>query len=79
MVCSTSIKEELGAYVKSGGNLGCSNPELMEFGILRGGEKAKSKTINVDFRRTYFGLFRAKECQGSWPWRKQGTWTVADV
>lgn len=48
MVCCTSIMEEFGAYVKTGGSLGCSNPELMEFGILRGGDKAKSRTINLD-------------------------------
>lgn len=34
--------------MKTGGSLGCSNPELMEFGILRGEDKAKSRTINLD-------------------------------
>lgn len=79
VVCCTSIKEELGAYVRTGGSLGCSDPELMELGILRGGDKAKSRTINLDFMTTYFGLFRAKECHGSWHWRKQGLWTMVDV
>lgn len=79
MVCRTSIKEDLGTYVKTGGSLGCSNPALMEFGILRGGDEAKSRTIRLDFRRTYFGQLRAKECHGSWAWRKQRSWTAADV
>jgi len=39
-------------------SLGCSNHEMMEFRILRGGNKAKRKITSLDFRRADFGHFR---------------------
>lgn len=43
--------------VKAGGSFSCSNHGTVEFKILRGGNKAKSRIINLDFRRAHFGLF----------------------
>ena len=57
-VFHTPIKEELVGDAKTGGGLGFHDLELMEFRILRGRNKAKNRTISLDFRRADFGLFR---------------------
>ena len=44
--------------MKTGDSLGCRDHELMEFRILRGGNKAKNRTTSLDFRRTDFGVFK---------------------
>lgn len=36
-------KAELVRDVKAGGSLGCSNHEIVDFRIMRGGEKSKKK------------------------------------
>lgn len=43
---------------KLGGSLGCSCLEVVEFRILIGGIRTKSRTSAVDFRRIDFGLLR---------------------
>ncbi|GAB0179340.1 hypothetical protein GRJ2_000399300 [Grus japonensis] len=63
-------KEGLIGDVKAEGNLGCSDHEIVEFRILRGGSQAKSKITSLDFRRDDFGLFRdllerGQRCEGS--------------
>ena len=40
------------------GSLGCSEPEMVEFRILRGRSKGNSKNATMDFRRADFGLSR---------------------
>jgi len=52
--------------VKVGGRLGCSDHEMVEFRILRGGSRAISRIKILDFRRANFGLF--KELLGGIPW-----------
>ena len=52
--------------VKVGGRLGCSDHEIVQFRILRGGSKAISRIKNLDLRRANFGLF--KELLGGIPW-----------
>jgi len=44
--------------VKVGGNLGCSDHEMVEFGNLHGGNRAISRITTLDFRRANFGLFK---------------------
>jgi len=44
--------------VKVGGRLGCSDHEMVEFRILRGGSRAISRIKTLDFRRANFGLFK---------------------
>jgi len=44
--------------VKVGGSLGCSDHDMVEFRILRGGSRAISKTTTSDFRRSNLGLFK---------------------
>lgn len=51
-------KEELVRDVKVGGRLGCSVHEMVEFRVLRGGNKAKIRTATIDFRRVELGLSR---------------------
>ena len=43
---------------KLGGSLDCSYHEVVEFRILRGGSRTKSRTSAVDFRRINFDLLR---------------------
>lgn len=38
------------------GSHGCSNHEMVEFRLLRGGSKAKSKITSLDFRRADYGF-----------------------
>jgi len=59
-------KEGLVEDVKVGGRLGCSDHEMVEFRILRGGSRAISRIKTLDFRRANFGLF--KEILGGFPW-----------
>jgi len=59
-------KEGLVEDVKVGGRLGCSNHEMAEFRILRGGSRAISRIKTLDFSRANFGLF--KELHGGIPW-----------
>jgi len=49
-------KEGLVEDVKVGGRLGCSDHEVVEFRILRGGSRAISRIKTLDFRRANFGL-----------------------
>lgn len=51
-------KEELVMDVKIKGSLGCSDQEIVEFGILRGGNRAKNRNTAWDFRKADFNLFR---------------------
>jgi len=44
--------------VKAGGNLSCSDHEMVEFRILCGGSRAISRITALDFRGANFGLFR---------------------
>jgi len=44
--------------VKVRGCLGCSDHEIVEFRIPRKGNRVKSRTITLDFRRADFNLFR---------------------
>jgi len=61
-------KEGLVKDVKVGGRLGCSNHEMVEFTILRGGSRVISRIKTLDFRRANFGLF--KELLGRIPWAR---------
>lgn len=40
------------------GRSGCSNREMVVFGILRRMNEANSRITVLDFRKTHFGLFR---------------------
>jgi len=51
-------KEGLVEDVKVGGNLGCSDYELVEFRILNGGSREINSIVTLDFRRADFGLFK---------------------
>ena len=50
----------------TGGSLGCSDHEMVEFKILCGRSKAKSKIAIPDFRRAYSDFF--KDLLGGIPW-----------
>ena len=52
-------KEGLVEDVKVGGGLGCSDHEMVEFRILRGGSRAISRIKTLDHRRANFGLLRS--------------------
>jgi len=52
--------------VKVGGSLGCTDHEMVEFKILRGGSRAISRIKTLDLRRADFALF--KELLGGIPW-----------
>jgi len=54
--------------VKVGGSLSCSNHEMVEFRILRGGSRAVSRIKTLDFRTANFGLF--KDLLGGIPWTR---------
>ena len=51
-------KEGLVEDVKAGGSLGCSDHEMVEFRILRGGSRAISRIKTLDLRRADFGLVK---------------------
>jgi len=59
-------EQELVDHVKAGGSLGCSDHEMVEFRILRGGSRAISRITTLDFRRANFELF--KDLLGEIPW-----------
>ncbi|GAB0210046.1 hypothetical protein GRJ2_003470400 [Grus japonensis] len=59
-------KEGLVGNVKLKGSLGCSDPEIAEFKILRAARRACSKLTTLDFRRADFGLFG--DLLGRIPW-----------
>jgi len=61
-------KEGLVEDVKVGGRLGCSDHEMVESRILRGGSRAISRIKTLDLRRAKFGLF--KELLGGIPWAR---------
>jgi len=54
--------------VKAGGRLGCSDHEMVNFRILRGGNRAISRIEILDFRRANFGLF--KQLLEGIPWAR---------
>jgi len=51
-------RDSLVKDVKAGGSLGCSDHEMVEFRILRGGSRAVSRITALDFRRANFSLFK---------------------
>jgi len=61
-------KEGLVEDVKVGGRLSCSDHEMVEFRILRGGSRAISSIKTLDFRIVNFGNF--KELLGGIPWAR---------
>lgn len=61
-------KEGLVKEVKAGGSLGCSDHEMVEFEILSGGSKAKSRIATLDFRRANFDLLW--DLLGAIPWAR---------
>jgi len=58
-------KEGLVEDVKVGGRLGCSDHKMVEFRILCGESRAKSRIKTLDLSRANFGLF--KELLGGSP------------
>jgi len=62
-------KEGLAGDVKAGGRLGCSDHEMVEFRILRGGRRAISWNKTLDLRRANFGLFKELS-HGGIPWAR---------
>jgi len=61
-------KEGLVEDVKAAGSLSCSDHEMVEFRIVRGGSRVISRIKTLDFRRPNFGLF--KELLGGIPWAR---------
>jgi len=61
-------KEGLVEDVKTGGRLGCSDHEIVEFRILRGGSRVISRIKTLDLRRDNFALF--KELLGGILWAR---------
>ena len=61
-------KDRLVEDVKVGGSLGCSDHEMLEFSIMCGGSRARSRINTPDFRRVNFGLF--KDLLGGIPWAR---------
>lgn len=51
-------KEGLVGKVKLKGSLGCSEHEMVPFGILRAMRRVHSKPATLDFGRADYGLFR---------------------
>ena len=57
---------------------------MVEFGILRGGSRAKSRITTLDFRKADFGLFQRRricleESHGNRPWREKGPRKLPDI
>ena len=61
-------KEGLVEDMKVGGRLGCSDHEMVEFRILRGGSGAISRIKTLVLRRANIGLF--KGLLGGIPWAR---------
>lgn len=59
-------KEEIVRDVKVAGSLTCSIQEMVEFRVLRGRNKAKSRITATDFRKVDFGILRV--LLGEIPW-----------
>jgi len=60
--------------VKVRGRLGCSYQEIVEFGILRGGNRTKTRNAAWNFRKADFNFFRALlgiTSHGIHPWRER--------
>jgi len=51
-------RDRLFEDVKVRGSLGCSDYEMAEFRLLRGGSRAINRIKTLDFRRANFGLFK---------------------
>ena len=84
LVLMLTNKEGLVGDVKVEGSLGCSDHEVVEFRILRGGSRAKSKITTLDFRKSDFDLF--KGLLSRFPWDKalegrgaQESWSISKV
>ncbi|GAB0190901.1 hypothetical protein GRJ2_001555400 [Grus japonensis] len=54
--------------MKVKGSLGCSDHEMVELRILRGGSRIKGRLTTLDFGRADFGLF--KDLLRRVPWDK---------
>ncbi|KAJ7414420.1 glycerol kinase [Pitangus sulphuratus] len=66
-------KEVLVGTVKLKDSLGCSDHEMVEFGILRAVRRVHCKFTTLDFGRAGFGLFRdLGRVHGIKPWREEG-------
>jgi len=73
-------KVKLVRDVMAGGNLTCSDYEMLEFSTLMKGNKANSRIKTLDFRTTDFGLFRdAVGSHGTWFWREEGPRELDDI
>jgi len=59
-------KERLVEDVKVGGNLGCSDHDMVKLRILCGGNREINRITTLKFRRANFGLF--KDLRGGIPW-----------
>jgi len=59
-------KEGLVEDLKVGGSLSCSDHEMVEFRILRGGSRTISRIKTLDLRKADFGFF--KDLLGGIPW-----------
>ena len=59
-------KEGQAGDMRAGDSLGCHDHNMVEFRILQGGSRAKSRIATLDFRRENFGLF--KDLLGRIPW-----------
>jgi len=59
-------KEGLVEDVKAGGSLGCSDHEMVNFRIMRGGSRATKRIKTLEFKRANFGLFH--DLLGGIPW-----------
>ena len=66
----TKQKGRMSCYIElwclAGGSLSCSDHEIVELRILRGGSRAISRIKILDFGRANFGLF--KDLLGGIPW-----------
>ncbi|KAK4823788.1 hypothetical protein QYF61_006510 [Mycteria americana] len=56
--CAKVTPKRLIGDVKVKGSLGCSDHDMVDFRILRGRRRVKSKLTILDFRRADFGLFK---------------------
>lgn len=68
-----TTKEGLIRHLKVMCSLDYSDHVMVRFMILQGKSEAKSRTTNLVFRTTDFGLFRIcwEESHGIWPWKEK--------
>lgn len=61
--------------VKVEDSLGCSDHEVVDFRILKGGSRANSKVTVLDFRRAVVAAswICFEESYGIWLWREEGS------